>query len=129
MNDWEQRVYAELEELDKRVEKLNNFIESSKFFEIPHEDQHLLEAQYLSMRTYRNILNRRIDRFKIEDPNISERKINKSAMYWKERCRIAEEYIHECPCDPDITESQKKAYLKWKQATKTPEQSVWESDD
>lgn len=86
MNDWQKGVYADLEELDKRVEKLNNFIESSK-------------------------------------------KINKSAMYWKERCRIAEEYIHECPCDPDITESQKKAYLKWKQATKTPEQSVWLSDD
>jgi|DEB0MinimDraft_10_1074344.scaffolds.fasta_scaffold30557_1 hypothetical protein len=38
---------------------------------------------------------------------------NKDADYWKKRYRLAEKYINESPCDPDITKAQYKAYLKW----------------
>ena len=34
--------------------------------------------------------------------------------YWKERCLLAEAYISESPCDPDITAEQLEAYNKWK---------------
>ena len=33
--------------------------------------------------------------------------------YWKKRCELAEMYIEECPCDPDITLSQLAAYSAW----------------
>jgi len=33
--------------------------------------------------------------------------------YWKERCELAEDFISESPCDPDINEYQAKAYTKW----------------
>lgn len=33
--------------------------------------------------------------------------------YWKKRCGLAEVYIHESPCDPDIYEKQSEAYWKW----------------
>jgi len=34
--------------------------------------------------------------------------------YWKERCILAEKYIEESPCDPDIYISQLEAYHNWK---------------
>ena len=34
--------------------------------------------------------------------------------YWEKRCRAAELYIEESPCDPDITSNQIKAYIEWK---------------
>ena len=33
--------------------------------------------------------------------------------YWKKRCELAEMYIEESPCDPDITMSQLAAYSAW----------------
>lgn len=33
--------------------------------------------------------------------------------YWKKRCELAEMYIQESPCDPDITNSQLAAYGAW----------------
>ena len=33
--------------------------------------------------------------------------------YWKKRCELAEMYINESPCDPDITVSQLAAYNAW----------------
>ena len=33
--------------------------------------------------------------------------------YWKKRCELAEMYIEECPCDPDITMQQLAAYSAW----------------
>lgn len=33
--------------------------------------------------------------------------------YWKERCQLAEAYIEESPCDPDIYPSQIEAYHRW----------------
>lgn len=33
--------------------------------------------------------------------------------YWKQRCQLAEKYIEESPCDPDITSSQIEAHYKY----------------
>jgi hypothetical protein len=33
--------------------------------------------------------------------------------YWKKRCELAEEYIHQIPCGPDITKDQIKAFNEW----------------
>lgn len=38
---------------------------------------------------------------------------SESIEYWVERALRAEAYIEECPCDPDITEDQLKAYEEW----------------
>lgn len=34
--------------------------------------------------------------------------------YWKERCRLAEDFISKHPADPDITGEQSEAYYRWK---------------
>jgi len=33
--------------------------------------------------------------------------------YWKQRCLMAERFIDESPCDPDITPEQINAYANW----------------
>lgn len=33
--------------------------------------------------------------------------------YWEARCKLAEAYINESPCDPDIYAEQYQAYLEW----------------
>jgi hypothetical protein len=44
-----------------------------------------------------------------------------SPFYWKTRCLLAEKYIEESPCDPDIYDEQIKAYNKWQDfKNKTP---------
>jgi hypothetical protein len=37
-----------------------------------------------------------------------------AANYWERRCKAAEAYIREVPCDPDITAAQIKAHEEWK---------------
>lgn len=34
--------------------------------------------------------------------------------YWKLRCKAAEKYIEESPCDPDIYDTQIEAHNAWK---------------
>lgn len=36
-----------------------------------------------------------------------------SEGYWKRRCKAAEKFIKESPCDPDITSKQIEAYNEW----------------
>lgn len=47
-----------------------------------------------------------------------EIEINKELLdlmkYWKKRCELAEVFIYESPCDPDITNEQIEAYNNWK---------------
>ena len=38
--------------------------------------------------------------------------------YWKKRCELAEKYINETPCDPDIYEEQILAHNKWNEFKK-----------
>ena len=33
--------------------------------------------------------------------------------YWRERCILAETYIRNSPCDPDITLNQLTSYKEW----------------
>ena len=33
--------------------------------------------------------------------------------YWRERCELAEKYIEESPCDPDIYQDQHQAFIQW----------------
>jgi len=44
--------------------------------------------------------------------------------YWKRRCELAENFIEEHPCDPDITNEQTEAYNKWCEFKKLPIPSV-----
>lgn len=37
-----------------------------------------------------------------------------AANYWEQRCKAAEAYINEVPCDPDITAGQIETYAAWK---------------
>ena len=49
----------------------------------------------------------------------SARKDAENLEYWRSRCQAAEEYIAESPCDPDIYESQLKAYQAWMKIVET----------
>lgn len=40
--------------------------------------------------------------------------------YWKKRCELAEDFIEEHPCDPDITDEQTEAYNNWCEFKKLP---------
>ena len=39
--------------------------------------------------------------------------MNTNKDYWETRCELAEKYINESPCDPDILTEQLVAYTKW----------------
>lgn len=38
--------------------------------------------------------------------------------YWKRRCELAEKFIREHPCDPDITDKQTENYNRWSEFKK-----------
>ena len=61
MNDYKSRLRKELEDLDFKIEKLNNFIEKNDIFKtIDSEEQELLKEQREIMTKYANILRKRI---------------------------------------------------------------------
>ena len=61
MNDYKSRLRKELEELNFKIEKLNNFIEKNDIFKtIDLEEQELLKEQRRIMNKYENILRKRI---------------------------------------------------------------------
>lgn len=39
--------------------------------------------------------------------------------YWKQRCLLAEKFIEESPCDPDITHAQMDAYKAYNEFLNT----------
>ena len=47
--------------------------------------------------------------------------------YWKQRCELAEAYIEESPCDPDIYAEQWQAYNAWQEFKKLNTPAVSES--
>ena len=61
MNDYKSRLRKELEDLNFKIEKLNNFIEKKDIFKtIDLEEQELLKEQRRIMNKYENILRKRI---------------------------------------------------------------------
>ena len=61
MNDYKSRLRKELEDLNFKIEKLNNFIEKNDIFKtMDLEEQKLLKEQRGIMNKYSNILRKRI---------------------------------------------------------------------
>lgn len=61
MNDYKSRLRKELEDLNFKIEKLNNFIEKNDIFKtMDLEEQKLLKEQRGIMNKYANILRKRI---------------------------------------------------------------------
>ncbi len=61
MNNYKLRLQKELEDLDFKIEKLNNFIEKNNTFKtIDLEEQELLKEQRKAMIKYADILRKRI---------------------------------------------------------------------
>ena len=61
MDDYKSRLRKELEDLNFKIEKLNNFIEKNDIFKtIDLEEQELLKEQREIMNKYANILRKRI---------------------------------------------------------------------
>jgi len=61
MDDYKSRLRKELEDLNFKIEKLNNFIEKNDIFKIIDlEEQELLKEQRGIMNKYANILRKRI---------------------------------------------------------------------
>ena len=61
MDDYKSRLRKELEDLNFKIEKLNNFIKKNDIFKtIDLEEQELLKEQREIMNEYANILRKRI---------------------------------------------------------------------
>jgi hypothetical protein len=54
------RMRIELDDLVERGDRLNGFMESPKFQELPEEEQFLMTAQLGAMTTYGSLLGRRL---------------------------------------------------------------------
>ena len=66
MQPHEERVVTEKNELDDKLVKLQDFIETNKIFQLlPKEDKELLERQEVHMSDYSQVLSERIARFKV----------------------------------------------------------------
>jgi len=61
MDDYKSRLRKELEDLNFKIEKLNNFIKKNDIFKtIDLEEQELLKEQREIMNKYANVLRKRI---------------------------------------------------------------------
>jgi hypothetical protein len=63
MEDYQERIIEETKELNVKVVALNKFLGSAKLSDLEDIEQDLLQAQYIAMRDYLDMLNRRIERF------------------------------------------------------------------
>ncbi len=61
--DWQQRVLDELVELDGRLVKLHEFLQSDKLGNLDETDLRLLSSQKKAMDVYKAILVSRVGRF------------------------------------------------------------------
>ena len=64
MEDWQKRVIDEKEDLDKKIFKLNEFLDSDEFYEMEGPTVRLLWNQIEIMEKYSDILAARIYYFK-----------------------------------------------------------------
>jgi len=63
MLDYQQRVADECQELIEKISKLNAFIETEKFKELPLDEQVRMRMQEWYMNAYAKVLESRIDQF------------------------------------------------------------------
>ena len=67
MDDYKSRLRKELEDLNFKIEKLNNFIGKNDIFKtIDLEEQELLKEQREIMNKYANILRKRIKQERVK---------------------------------------------------------------
>ena len=66
LQPYQQRVVEEKAELDKKLSRLEAFMNSISFIEIDAQDAHLLREQWRCMTDYSNCLSLRIERFSQE---------------------------------------------------------------
>jgi hypothetical protein len=59
--DFKTRLRDEKQQLDERLGKLGDFLETEAFKGIDPRQQELLRCQYFTMQTYADILERRIE--------------------------------------------------------------------
>lgn len=60
MEDFKKRLIVERDELDDKIAKLGSFIGSPRFKSIDELNRELLTSQWVVMRQYSDILNKRI---------------------------------------------------------------------
>lgn len=61
MSDFKERLKNELIELEERTNKLFDFVNSTKFYELDKNQRALLSIQLMAMRTYSTCLCERLD--------------------------------------------------------------------
>jgi hypothetical protein len=62
LEDWQTRLHREYAELHERLEDLERFITSPKYWELENHDRLDLQAQAEAMRAYYIVLFRRVAR-------------------------------------------------------------------
>jgi hypothetical protein len=67
MKEYQKRVVEEKTDLDNKLVKLNNFIESDRFEDVDEEEQERLTRQGIAMQDYSLILEERIAAFDEDD--------------------------------------------------------------
>ena len=63
MNEWQERLVAELSQVSDRIDALAEFIASDVYSDLADIDRKLLSRQLDYMIAYQRILEQRIDRF------------------------------------------------------------------
>ena len=63
MSEWHERVRAESADLQDKITKLSNYIDTSQHLELPVEHRELLKIQLEKMRDYRDTLDERVAKF------------------------------------------------------------------
>lgn len=61
MTEVHERAISEQKELEEKIEKLQSFITSKKFFSFSNEERFLLNSQHNAMFLYNEILKRRLE--------------------------------------------------------------------
>ena len=68
MEAYQMRVVDEHRELTEKLTRLQNFLVSSRFSEVPPPEQKRMRSQSAAMETYAEILKQRIEHFPEEVP-------------------------------------------------------------
>ena len=77
LSDFEIRLIEETEELAQKTNKLNDFMRTQKFYELPRPHKDLLYEQYHAMLNYLQVLGKRLEllsiKIKIYEPDNLEK--------------------------------------------------------